>query len=216
MYRTYMLTVDLQNVVFYDETSFSERGEFHCLESVTFHAYNFVVLVELHRKRARAPRGENAYAHKITYGPAADNRSFNCGVMTSLKCAKGFVILNAEHNAQTSENFIEAMVNAVELGVVTQGTVVVLDNAPTHMSVESLIFVYRLFETVGARLVLLPTYSPELNPCELLFGMIKNRLYRGRRTGSLLEEVGKACQRITWDNVFEMYHKCIFGALDEF
>lgn len=136
--------------------------------------------------------------------------------MTSLRCANGFTILNAEHTAQSSENFIEAMVNAVELGVVRRGSVVVLDNAPTHMSVESLIFVYRLLETVGARLVLLPTYSPELNPCELLFAMVKNRLYRGRRTGSLLQEVGKAFHQITWDNVFEMYHKCIFGALDEF
>jgi len=215
MYRTYILTVDLQNLLFYDETSFAERGEPFSLVLVS-PCLLTQSLLDLHRKRARGPKGERAYACKIRYGPSLENKTFNCGVMTSLRCPKGFVILNAEHTAQRSEHFIEAMVNAVERGIVVQGSVVVLDNAPTHMSMESLVFVYQLFETVGARLVLLPTYSPELNPCELLFAMIKNSLYKGRRTGSLLEEVGRACQRVTWDNVFEMYHKCIFGAIDEF
>lgn len=136
--------------------------------------------------------------------------------MTSLRARRGFVILNTETNAQSSEHFIEAMIRAVEQGIVVEGSIVVLDNAPTHMSVESLIYVHELFDSVGARLVLLPTYSPELQPCELLFGMVKNRLYRSRGSGTLLEEVGRAFRRVTWDSVIEMYYKCIFEAVDEF
>jgi transposase len=196
LYRAHILTVPLEDLIFYDETSFAER--------------------DLHRKRARSRKGRPAFAHKSRYGPAAENQTFNCGVMMSLRLEKGYAILNEETEAQTSLNFIEAMIYAVEQGIVRRGSVVVLDNAPTHMSVESLIFVYELFETVGARIVLLPTYSPELNPCELLFAMFKNRLYRARGSGSLLQEVGRSCQLVTWENCFDMYFKCIFEAVDEF
>jgi transposase len=173
-------------------------------------------LADLYRKRARARKGERGYACRVPHGPARESQTFNCGVMTSLRLRRGFAILNAETSAQSSEHFIEAMIFAVEQGIVSHGSVVVLDNAPTHVSLESLIYVHELFESVGARIVLLPTYSPELNPCELLFAMVKNRLWKNRGAGSLVEEVGKSCQRVSWDNVFDMYHKCVLEAINEF
>lgn len=136
--------------------------------------------------------------------------------MTSLRLEHGFAVLGAHNHAQDSLDFIESMVRAVQEGIVTNQSVVVMDNAPIHMSEDALVFVHDLFHSVGARLVLLPTYSPELNPCELVFAMMKGYLYSRKGGGSLLNEMAQACATISWDHVFNMYYKCIFGATDEF
>jgi len=179
---------------------------------ITFHLF----CSALFRKRARAQKGKRAYAIKVLNGPAQENKSINIGVMTSLRLPHGFTVLGAHTHAQDSLDFIESMVRAVEEGIVTQQSVVVMDNAPIHMSQEALVFVHDLFRSVGARLVLLPTYSPELNPCELVFGMIKGYLYSRKGNASLLGEIAEGCATISWDHVFNMYYKCIFGATDEF
>ena len=52
------------------------------------------------------------------------------------------------------------------------GDIVVLDNLPCHKRVEA----RRAVERVGARLVFLPPYSPDLNPIEQAISKIKRLL----------------------------------------
>jgi transposase len=53
-----------------------------------------------------------------------------------------------------------------------------MDNASIHISGE----IEALIESVGAKVVYLPPYSPDLNPIELMFGHYKKYLKRHRRT----------------------------------
>lgn len=74
------------------------------------------------------------------------------------------------------------------------GDVVVMDNLPSHKRAG----VREAIETVGARLLYLPPYSPDLNPIELAFSKLKALLRKaGERTveglwkliGRLIDEV---------------------------
>ena len=56
------------------------------------------------------------------------------------------------------------------------GSVLILDNARTHWSDE----VIDVIRATGCRLIFLPPYSPDLNPIELGFGLLKSRMKRLR------------------------------------
>lgn len=162
-------------------------------------------------------RGQRAYALRQTFGPAPDNTTFNVGVMTDLSSHKGLHdILNVEAHAQDSINFVEAMISAVERGIVRQGSVVVFDNARIHCAEDLFDFVVELFRTVGAVIIFLPKYSPELQPCELLFGAVKNRIYRTKGNGSLLEEVASSFRLVSREQIVNMYRACLLEAIEEY
>jgi hypothetical protein len=60
--------------------------------------------------------------------------------------------------------------------------------------------------------VFLPAYSPELNPCELVFAQVK-RYIRSHRDGinaPLIDLIVQAFESVTIDNIINYYTKCIF------
>jgi len=73
----------------------------------------------------------------------------------------------------TGDVFV-AYVQQQLLRVLKRGDIVVLDNLQAHKRVEA----RRAIESVGAQLVLLPPYSPDLNPIEMAFSKIKAELRR--------------------------------------
>ena len=73
------------------------------------------------------------------------------------------------------------------------GDVVILDNLGSHKGKA----VRDAIRAVGARLVFLPPYSPDLNPIEQVFAKLKHRMRKAgersvettwRRAGALLQE----------------------------
>ena len=59
-------------------------------------------------------------------------------------------------------------------------------------------------------LVYLPTYSPELNPCELVFGLVKRWMRHNAGRGSFLTELSLAfTQSVSIDAVRNAYHHCL-------
>lgn len=70
------------------------------------------------------------------------------------------------------------------------GDIVVMDNLPAHKVAG----VREAIEAVGAQLVYLPPYSPDLNPIENLFSKLKSLLRAaGKRTLSELESTLTQC-----------------------
>lgn len=79
------------------------------------------------------------------------------------------------------------------------GDPVVLDNLSSHKSTAAT----RSIESVGARLVFLPPYSPDLNPIENIFSKLK-RLVRGLRPQNweeIIEAAKYALLQITLDDI---------------
>ncbi len=75
------------------------------------------------------------------------------------------------------------------------GQVVVLDNLQAHKSPH----VKRIIESVGARVLYLPPYSPDFNPIEMAISKIKSILRKlGKRSiDDLQAAIGQAIQSVT-------------------
>jgi len=65
-----------------------------------------------------------------------------------------------------------------------QGTVVIMDNASFHKSELT----EQLIKDKGCRLLFLPPYSPELNPIEKIWAVLKSQIRRFRSQFDSLEE----------------------------
>ena len=69
-----------------------------------------------------------------------------------------------------------------------------------------------LLISVGVKFIRLPVYSPEFNPCELVFNYIKSKIYRKSiRDGSIPNEIETILSHFTRNKLFEMYKWSRYG-----
>jgi len=86
------------------------------------------------------------------------------------------------------------------------GDLVVLDNLSSHRSVPAI----QAIEAVGARVVYLPPYSPDLNPIENIFSKVK-QLIRGiglRSFSQIIEAAKQVLHKITLDDLEAVFLHC--------
>ena len=74
-----------------------------------------------------------------------------------------------------------------------KGDIVVLDNLSSHKVVG----VRKAIESVGAKILYLPPYSPDLNPIEMVFSKLKTlvRKAKMRTMETLWKKLGELCDR---------------------
>jgi transposase len=116
------------------------------------------------RAYGRGPRGERLVC-KQPWGHWKTT-TFTAG----LRC-DGLVAPLVLDGPMTGEAFL-AYVEQILLPTLTQGDIVVMDNLPAHKPQA----IRRAIEAKGVSLVLLPPYSPDLNPIELAFAKLKGSL----------------------------------------
>jgi transposase len=80
-----------------------------------------------------------------------------------------------------------------------RGDIVVMDNNPIHKLDE----IEDALEAVGAGVLFLPTYSPDLNPIELCWSKVKSRLrsLKPRTLPDLFDALGQAFSTITQPDI---------------
>jgi transposase len=85
-------------------------------------------------------------------------------------------------------------------------------NAAVHAGQDSVKLLKEVLDTFGVSLVFLPAYSPELNPCELVFSLFKGILRRTNPNDipNIRERVLWALSKITFEQVVAWYGHCIF------
>ena len=90
------------------------------------------------------------------------------------------------------------------------GDYLILDNARIHHGGDAMPYINQLLELAGVRLIYLPAYSPELNPCELVFGHVKRAMNIDRRSDLLMwEEVLMRFADVTTELMHQFYKHCI-------
>ena len=98
-------------------------------------------------------------------------------------------------------------------GALTRGDILVLDNAKVHYAANIRNTVEALLRVTGVQMIFLPAYSPELNPCELIFQLAKAALRHRRGDLPLWLEAQRAFAGITHELVLKEYKHCILSVL---
>jgi transposase len=100
----------------------------------------------------------------------------------------------------------EAFVATILVPTLTAGDVVVMDNLSSHKGPR----VRELVEAVGASVVYLPPYSPDLNPIELAFAKLKQlmRSAAHRTADALWADTQRMLDRITPADAAGFYRHC--------
>jgi len=81
-----------------------------------------------------------------------------------------------------------------------------------HAGSATIDLVFELLAAVGVTLVFLPAYSPELNPCELIFAFIKQHVRREQMYRTTLWFAALAgVAAVSTAKVLAYYRHCIPG-----
>lgn len=116
------------------------------------------------RLRGRAKRGERLLA-KVPHGHWQTTTLIAALDVEGIRCS---TVVDGAVNG----DIFEAFVARVLLPELRPGDIVVMDNLSSHKTQRT----RALIESVGAELVFLPPYSPDLNPIEMIFAKVKQKL----------------------------------------
>ena len=139
----------------------------------------------LHRPYARAPRGTKVL------GDVSGTKAQRISLIAALHESRVVAPMRFEGYCDTL--VFNAWLEHVLLPVLQPGQIVLLDNASFHKSPTT----KTLIESKGCTLKYLPTYSPDLNPIEQHWAILKARLRKHRAPHQSLAEA--------IDAIFAMY-----------
>jgi transposase len=121
----------------------------------------------------------------------------------------GPVFFDLFNHTNTAMDFLRFLRFLVEGNHLQRGDILILDNATVHNAEEMLIEATTLLAENGIRMRFLPTYSPELNPVELVNAAVKSRLRGYFRGGVFWKEIVRQLSRITYAEVLKYYSRCL-------
>ncbi len=100
----------------------------------------------------------------------------------------------------------EAFVQQVLVPQLRPGDVVVMDNLSSHKRSRT----RELIESAGAELVFLPPYSPDLNPIEMIFAKVKQRLrsLACRTRDALWQAMQSVLDQVTASDAANCFRHC--------
>jgi len=110
-------------------------------------------------------------------------------------------------------DFALFMVRACRDKFIRERDVVVMDNAKIHHTPETLLQIKKCMDVLSAKIQYLPTYSPETNPCELVFSLVKEDL-KGKvlEDGTFATLIESAFAKVTKDNIYSFHRHCIHNS----
>ena len=152
----------------------------------------------LARSRARAPRGNRAYAS------LPRNTGPNTTIIASLSIegVGETMVVEGATNTVVFETYLEKVL-APSL---SPGQIVIADNLSAHKSQRA----RELVEARGARLWFLPAYSPDYSPIENAFSKLKSYLRKtqARTREALQTAIAEALRAITPQDAHGYFQHC--------
>lgn len=152
----------------------------------------------LTRLCGRALKGQRAHA-------SAPAGHWQTTTMISSIRLDGSTASMALEGTTDTESF-RAYVGQVLVPTLRPGDIVILDNLSPHKSDPTL----ALITNVGAQVLFLPAYSPDLNPIEKMWSKVK-ALLRGmeaRTPADLIAAIGQALARVTARDALGWFVSC--------
>lgn len=147
---------------------------------------------------ARALRGERAVGHKPRH--AGENVSL-LGALS----LEGLIATMSVKGSVDTKVFLTYLTRVL-LPQLWRGAIVVMDNLQVHHAAV----VQAAIESVGARLLFLPPYSPDLSPIELCWSKLKQllRSQAARTYEALHQSLTQVIDHITEDDAWGWFAHC--------
>ena len=147
----------------------------------------FGATTDMTRTHGRAPRGQRVVA-KVPHGHWKVISTIAAMTVAGVTAAASF------DGATDTDLFVTFVAEAL-VPTLTAGQVVVMDNLAPHKAPR----VRELIEAAGAKLLLLPPYSPDFNPIEMAISQVKTYLRKlARRTvDGLFDGIAEALGQVT-------------------
>ena len=157
--------------------------------------------VALTTRYARAPKGERAR------GSAPRNWGKNVTLISSIS-SRGIGPSMSIEGSSDKESF-SLYLREVLCPALERGQIVVMDNLSVHRGA----WVRELVEERGASVLLLPPYSPDLNPIEEAFSKVKHSLRKAkaRTLEALFEATHQALAAVTTEDARGFFGHCGYG-----
>lgn len=130
----------------------------------------------IERDYARSPKGTRVFDEKT------GRRTSRTSIIAGLN--KGKPLAPFYFKGYCNTEVVLVWVQKVLLPCLKQGMTVIWDNASFHKNSQF----RELIESAGCELLYLPTYSPDLNPIEPWWGVLKSRIRRIRHPEMTLEQ----------------------------
>lgn len=161
---------------------------------------------QLHKKYGVGPR-----CKRIMVKTGCDlSESYSMTLMTSLG-RKIPVVASMRTGSNSQFDFGVFIAKCIRAGHICKGDVIIMDNASVHVGFEVFSKIHEVFDKLGVRLVLLPAYSPELNPAEYIFAFVKNTLRYNRNASlPLWRDIMRVLTTLSRETVLSMYWRCIY------
>ena len=150
------------------------------------------------RLRGRAPRGQRLI-DKTPHGHWKTTTLIAALGLAGMRCS---TVVDGAVNGDVFEAFVEQVL----VPELRAGDVAIMDNLSSHKRRR----VRELIEAVGARLVFLPPYSPDLNPIEMIFAKIKQALrsLACRTRDALWQAMQSVLEQVTTSDATNCYKHC--------
>ena len=150
------------------------------------------------RLRGRSKKGQRLLA-KVAHGHWKTTTLIAALGVGGVRCS---TVVDGAVNADV----FQAFVGQVLLPTLRPGDVVILDNLSSHKRQQT----RELIERVGAELVFLPPYSPDLNPIEMVFAKVKQllRSLEARTREALWTAMQGVLDRVTGSDALNCFRHC--------
>ena len=123
-----------------------------------------------------------------------------------------FVTMRSGYGANTGYDVIDFIITCIQQGMLVAGDILVLDNASSHKRRDVMGMFVALLRAAQVTVVFLPTYSPELNPCELVLAQNKHYLrYHRRLDRPFWYEIAHGFAETSLVHMLNYYYKCIWN-----
>lgn len=161
----------------------------------------------LQRNRIISPTGSTPFLR--TTSEISD--SFSLTLLTDLSDPDIPFFIDMRANSNTEWDYASFISAALAAGRLLPGDFLFVDNASIHFGAETRPFLREMLNNAGVHYIFLPTYSPELNPCELVFANVKHFIRAQRTSTSFVPQlVVDALASISYSSLVSFYSHCIY------
>ena len=120
------------------------------------------------------------------------------------------IFIDIREDSNSQHDFERFIISAIDSNYLQPGDYLIMDNATVHTAEDTIVGIAKTFREKNISVYLLPTYSPELSPIELIFNMVKSNIrYNRSPNTSLFDAIIEGLATVTREKVMSAYNHVI-------